>query len=92
VYAPRFDRHVEEPIANAIAVEPRHTTVITEGNYLLHTTGGWERVRPLLDEVWFVDCEYSSRIVRLIARHIEHGRTAAEAAAWVTTSTSRTRA
>ena len=36
VYAPRFDREIEEPIANAIAIEPRHTTVITEGNYLLH--------------------------------------------------------
>lgn len=83
VYAPRFDRHVEEPIANAIAIEPHHTTVITEGNYLLQNTGGWERVRPLLDECWYVDCDYPSRIVRLIARHIEHGRTGAEAAAWV---------
>lgn len=83
VYAPRFDREIEEPIANAIAVEPHHTTVITEGNYLLHSEGGWERVRPLLDECWYVDCEYSSRIVRLIVRHIEHGRTGAQAAAWV---------
>ncbi len=83
VYAPRFDRHTEEPIANAIAIEPRHTTIITEGNYLLHSGEGWERVRPLLDECWYVDCEYSARIVRLIARHIEHGRTGAQAAAWV---------
>ena len=83
VYAPRFDREIEEPIANAIAVEPRHTTVITEGNYLLHNQDGWERVRPLLDECWYVDCEYSARIVRLIVRHIEHGRTGAQAAAWV---------
>lgn len=83
IYAPRFDRHVEEPIANAIAVEPHHTRVITEGNYLLHDADGWEQVRPLLDECWYVDCEYPTRIVRLIARHIDHGRTGAEAAAWV---------
>ena len=83
VYAPRFDRHIEEPIANAIGVEPHHTTIVTEGNYLLLDTGGWERVRPLLDECWFVDCEYSTRIVRLLTRHVEHGRTAAEASAWV---------
>ena len=83
VYAPRFDREIEEPIGNAIAVEPRHTTVITEGNYLLHDQDGWEQVRPLLDECWYVDCEYSARIVRLIVRHIEHGRTGAQAAAWV---------
>ena len=57
MYAPRFDRHIEEPIANAIAVEPRHTTVVTEGNYLLHDRDGWEHVRPLLDECWYVDCD-----------------------------------
>jgi pantothenate kinase len=83
VYAPRFDRRIEQPIANAIAVEPHHTTVITEGNYLMHDEGGWERVRPLIDECWYVDCRYPVRIVRLIARHIEHGRSGIEAAAWV---------
>jgi pantothenate kinase len=83
IYAPKFDRDLEEPIANAIAVEPRHTTIITEGNYLLHSAGGWERVRPQLDECWYVDCDYSARIVRLISRHIEHGRTGPQAAAWV---------
>jgi pantothenate kinase len=83
VYAPRFDRGIEESVANAIAVEPHHCTVITEGNYLMHDRGGWERVRPLLDECWYVDCNYSTRIVRLIARHIEHGRSGTAAAAWV---------
>jgi pantothenate kinase len=83
VYAPRFDRRIEAAIAGAIAVEPRHTTIITEGNYLMHDADGWERVRPLLDECWYVDCRYPARIVRLIARHIEHGRSGAEAAAWV---------
>lgn len=83
VYAPRFDRRIEASIANSIAVEPRHTTVITEGNYLLHDAGGWERVRPLLDECWYVDCNYATRIVRLIVRHLGHGRSAADAAAWI---------
>ena len=83
VYAPLFDRHLEEPIANALVIERRHTTVITEGNYLLHSEGGWQQVRPLLDECWYVECDDDTRIPRLIARHIEHGRTAAEAKAWV---------
>ena len=82
VYAPRFDRHIEEPIANAIAVEPRHTTVVTEGNYLLHDRDGWEHVRPLLDECWYVDCDDTTRTERLIARHVEHGRSEEDAAAW----------
>ncbi len=84
VYAPRFDRHLEEPIANATAIEPHHTVVVTEGNYLLHDAGGWERVRPLLDECWYVDDE-PGRIERLIARHVEHGRTSTDAEAWVRT-------
>jgi pantothenate kinase len=83
VYAPLFDRHLEEPIANALAIEQHHTTVITEGNYLLHTEGGWQRVRALLDECWYIECDEQTRIARLVTRHIEHGRTAAQADAWV---------
>lgn len=82
VYAPRFDRHIEEPIANAIPVEPHHTDVVTEGNYLLLDHGGWEHVLPLLDECWFVDDD-PGRIERLIARHVEHGRSHDAAVAWV---------
>lgn len=85
VYAPRFDRHIEEPIANAIAVEPHHTTVVTEGNYLLVGHGGWERVLPLLDECRFVEIGETLRRGRLIARHVEHGRAPADAADWVRT-------
>ena len=82
VWAPRFDRHVEEAIANAIAVEPEHEIVVTEGNYLLHDAAGWERVRPLLDECWFVDDE-PTRVSRLVERHVAHGRTREQAEAWV---------
>lgn len=83
VYAPAFDRQLEEPIANSIGIEPHHTTIVTEGNYLLLSDGGWEHVRPLLDEVWFVDIDDHLRRQRLIARHIAHGRTPAAAASWV---------
>ena len=83
VYAPVFDRSIEAALAGAIAVEPAHTTVITEGIYLLHGASGWERVRPLLDECWYVECREAVRIVRLLARHIENGRSGHEAAQWV---------
>jgi pantothenate kinase len=82
VYAPRFDRHIEEAVANAIAVEPHHTVVVTEGNYLLHDEGGWQQVRPLLDECWYVDDD-ATRVARLVERHVEHGRTRDAAEAWV---------
>jgi len=83
VYAPAFDRHLEEPIAGAIAIEPHHTIVITEGNYLLVDHGGWEGVRPLLDECRYVECDDDARVRRLIERHVEHGRSRSEASAWV---------
>ncbi len=83
VYAPSFNRQIEEPIANAILIEPQHTTVITEGNYLLLADGGWQHVRPLLDEVWFVDVDEDVRRSWLVARHIAHGRSPDEATAWV---------
>ena len=83
VSAPRFDRRIEASVPDAITVEPHHTMVITEGNYLLHDEGGWERVRPLLDECWYVDCDDELRIERLVTRHVEHGRTVAAATAWI---------
>jgi pantothenate kinase len=82
VYAPEFDRRIEEPIAGAVDVPPRVSLVITEGNYLLHDRDGWEAVRPLLDEAWFVHAPEDLRMERLVARHQEHGRSPQEARFW----------
>jgi pantothenate kinase len=83
VYAPGFRRDIEEPIAGAIAVEPRVPLVITEGNYLLLEVGHWARVRELLDEVWFVDTDDALRRARLVQRHVDFGRTPPAARDWV---------
>jgi pantothenate kinase len=83
VYAPSFRRDLEEPIAGAIAVEPHHTLVVTEGNYLLHDTGGWEHVRALLDECHYLELADDLRRARLVARHVAHGRSADQASEWV---------
>ena len=81
VYAPRFDRHLEEAIAGAIPVGPDVPLVITEGNYLLTGVGEWASVRDLLDEVWYLETDEAVRLQRLTARHTAHGRRPAEAAA-----------
>lgn len=83
VYAPRFDRSIEDSIAGGICVEPSVEVVVTEGNYLLADHSGWEHVAPLLDECWYVDLADDVRIERLIARHVAHGRTPEAAAEWV---------
>ncbi|MFG3288537.1 nucleoside/nucleotide kinase family protein [Streptomyces sp. NPDC048179] len=83
VYAPGFERVLEQPIAGAIPVPPTARLVVTEGNYLLLAEGLWARVRPTLDEVWFCEIDESERIRRLVARHEEFGKGHAEAVAWV---------
>ena len=81
VYAPRFDRDIEDSIAGAIPVGPSVPLVITEGNYLLLPDGAWAQVRPLLDEVWYLDLPEPARLRRLIDRHIAFGRDAEQARA-----------
>ena len=79
VYAPRFERSIEDSIANAIPVPPDVPMVITEGNYLLLRSGPWAQVSALLDEVWYIDLAEETRLRRLVGRHMEFGRDAAEA-------------
>lgn len=86
VYAPYFDRELDEPIGGSIPVLGAVPVVLVEGNYLLHDEGGWERVRPLLDEVWFLDPGDATRLERLIARHERFGRDADAARAHATGS------
>ena len=83
VTAPRYDRAASAPVPDAITVGPDVALVITEGNYLLLEYKPWSAVRALLDEVWFVDVDEAVRVPRLIARHIEFGKTPDEAVEWV---------
>jgi pantothenate kinase len=83
VYAPMFERDLEQPLAGAIPVPRAARLVLTEGNYLLLTRGRWRAVRPLLNEVWFCDPDPEVRLARLTARHVEFGKEPAAAAAWV---------
>jgi pantothenate kinase len=89
VWAPAFDRDLEEPIAGSIAVPAEVPLVVTEGNYLLHDDGGWEAVRPLLDEAWFLDIDQQLRLERLEARHRAHGRDPRSASRWARGSDER---
>jgi pantothenate kinase len=83
VLAPQFDRSIEQPVAGAVAVRPEDDPVVTEGNYLLLDEPRWREVRDQLDEVWHVRVDESVRLERLVARHVQFGKTADEARAWV---------
>ncbi|MBV9793464.1 MAG: nucleoside/nucleotide kinase family protein [Actinobacteria bacterium] len=83
VYAPAFERTIEQPIAGSIPVDPAVPLIITEGNYLLLGQPPWDQVRALLDEIWFVEIDDAVRLDRLIRRHIEFGKSPEQAAEWV---------
>jgi pantothenate kinase len=77
--APAFDRSIEEPVPDMIDVPADAPLVITEGNYLLLDGAPWSSVPDLLDEIWYVEVPDDLRLQRLIARHVEFGRTPADA-------------
>lgn len=85
VYAPGFERTLEQPIAGVIPVYPSATTILTEGNYLLLDSPEWQQVRNQCTEIWYCEQDNELRIQRLIQRHIQFGKTPAEAESWVHT-------
>lgn len=82
VPVPGFDRSREQTVPAATSVPATVELVVVEGNYLL-LDGPWRPVRGLLDAVWFLDLRDDVRQTRLVDRHVAHGRTRAEAVAWV---------
>ena len=83
VWAPGFERTLEQPVAGSIPVDPEVRLVVTEGNYLLLDRPPWPQVRAALSEVWYVEADAGVRLERLLARHVEFGKSPAEARAWV---------
>ena len=83
VMAPVFERDLEQPLAGALPVPGSVGLVVTEGNYLLLDEPRWAAVRAQLDAVWHLRVDPALRRERLVARHVEFGKTPAEAEAWV---------
>jgi pantothenate kinase len=83
VYAPGFERDLEQPIAGALSVPAEAELVVTEGNYLLLDRPEWRAVRGALDEVIHLETDDVVRRQRLVRRHVEYGKSMAEAEAWV---------
>ena len=89
VYAPKFDRSIEEPIAGAVPVGSTDGLVIVEGNYLLLDESPWDRIRPALDLCVYLELDDETRIGRLVARHVRYGKTRPEAERFVRDSDER---
>jgi pantothenate kinase len=83
VYAPEFNRALNEPVACAIPVAPSVRVVVIEGNYLLVPDPPWAAVRDLLDLVLYVDAPTSTRVDALLRRQRSRGLDRAAAHDWV---------
>lgn len=83
VYAPAFDREIEQPVAGSIPVPATCRLVVSEGNYLLLEDPAWRPVRAAFDEVWFHETDEALRLQRLAARHVAFGKSPDAARAWV---------
>ncbi len=82
VWAPDFDRRVDEPVAGSIAVPRSARLVVTEGNYLLDTDEPWAALSDLCTETWACVVDDDVRVERLVDRHVRHGRDHEAARAW----------
>ncbi len=81
VYAPEFDRSIEDSLAHVTEISPSVRLVMVEGNYLLLDSPPWDGVRPLLDQAWFVHLADDERRRRMVLRHESHGHSHSDAVA-----------
>nr|WP_233188069.1 phosphoribulokinase [Actinomyces qiguomingii] len=84
VLAPVYRRDLHEPVAAGTLVHGPGV-VVTEGNYLALDRGDWEDVRARIDLLVLIDVPEDELVRRLVARHQDFGRSAADAAHWVRT-------
>ncbi len=77
---PDFGHEIGDPVEGALDVGAAARLVLVEGLYLLHAADGWEALRPLWDERWYLDTPLEVALTRLADRHrTAWGLTRAEA-------------
>jgi pantothenate kinase len=81
IYAPEFDRGIEDSIAQATKIPAEVGLIIAEGNYLLLDRDPWRELRTIIDETWLISLDDAARQHRLITRHQQFGRDRAAAEA-----------
>ncbi len=69
VMAPTFNRQKEKVQEDNLTIEPNHSLIIVEGNYLLLQDDVWSQVAHFINEIWYIDIDLVTIIPRLLARH-----------------------
>jgi len=83
VAIPIFDRGMELSRAAADIVGPEDRVLVVEGNYLLLDEGRWRALEGAFDLTVWIDVPEAELERRLMARWAAHGKTEAEARAWI---------
>ena len=80
---PVFDRTMELSRAAAATIPASVKFVLVEGNYLVLDEPPWSGLAPLFDFTKFIDVPRAEHELRQMQRWHEHGKSDAEARAWV---------
>lgn len=72
-FHPKFDRHMDLAIANAIVIHPDTPVVIVEGNYVLLQSEPWAMLEQIFSATVFVCPAMEDLGDRLQKRWIRHG-------------------
>ena len=83
VAIPVFDRSLELSRGSADIVTADHRLLVVEGNYLLLNAPPWTDLAPYFDLTAFIDVPETELDRRLLDRWAHHGKTPAEARAWI---------
>lgn len=78
---PRYSRTLHNPVPDASRAEGG--VVLIEGNYLLLDAPIWRELREIADYTIAITADLDRLRGRLVARHVEGGRSEADAAAFV---------
>lgn len=79
IAVPVFDRGQELSRAGAAIIEPHHTVVVTEGNWLLLDLAPWSDLGPLFDLSVMVRVDETTVAARIRQRWRDHGLDAVQA-------------
>ncbi|HEY1937684.1 MAG TPA: hypothetical protein VGJ33_07110 [Candidatus Angelobacter sp.] len=74
LFAPDYSRQVHDVLENAIEIKPEIHILITEGIYVGYPTAGWEKLKPLLDILFYLDTTPERCADMIVARNLEAGR------------------
>jgi pantothenate kinase len=80
LYCPIYSRELHEVVANGIWIGEETRCIVTEGNYLLCTSGRWTSIAGLLDLKVYLSADEVTTRPRLLERHMAGGMSDAEAA------------